>query len=49
MNIVIRKSAAVLKLLSGKDETLLIGWDTFLVLDLGPAQMVKLMLILGLT
>jgi hypothetical protein len=35
LNIVVRKSAAVLKLLAGKDEALLIGWDTLLVLNLG--------------
>ena len=35
LNVVVRESAAVFKLLSGEDETLLIGWDAFLVLDLG--------------
>jgi len=35
LDIVIGKSAAVLKLLSSEDESLLIRWDTFLVLDLG--------------
>ena len=34
MDVVVRKGAAILKLLTGEDETLLIGWDTFLVLDL---------------
>jgi hypothetical protein len=34
LDIVIRKSAAVLELLAGKDETLLIRRNTFLVLDL---------------
>ena len=34
LNVVIRKSSTVLELLSGEDESLLIGWDTFLVLDL---------------
>jgi hypothetical protein len=34
-NVVIREGAAVLELLSGKDETLLIGWDALLVLKLG--------------
>merc|ERR1712165_347277 len=34
LNVVIRKSSAVLKLLSGEDESLLIRWDSFLVLDL---------------
>jgi len=35
LDIVVRESATVLKLLSGEDETLLVGWDTLLVLDLG--------------
>merc|ERR1712032_951507 len=35
LNVVIRESAAVLELLAGEDEALLIGRDTFLVLDLG--------------
>ena len=35
LNVVIGKGAAVLKLLSSKDKTLLIRWDSFLVLDLG--------------
>ena len=35
LDVVIRKSAAVLELLAGKDETLLIGRDALLVLDLG--------------
>jgi len=34
LDIVIRKSAAILELLAGKDETLLIRRNTFLVLDL---------------
>jgi hypothetical protein len=34
LDVVVRKSAAVLKLLSGKDETLLIWGNTFLILDL---------------
>ena len=33
-NVVIAKSATILKLLASKDESLLIRWDTFLVLDL---------------
>ena len=33
-NIVISESTAVLQLLSGEDQSLLIGWDAFLVLDL---------------
>jgi len=35
LDIVVREGSAILKLLSGKDEALLIGRDTFLVLDLG--------------
>ena len=35
LDIVIRKSAAILELLSSKDKTLLIRGDSFLVLDLG--------------
>ena len=38
LNIVIGKGASILKLLSCKDETLLIGWDTFLVLDFGSVE-----------
>jgi len=35
LDVIIRKSSAVLKLLSSKDESLLIGGDALLVLDLG--------------
>ena len=35
LDVVVRKGAAVLELLTGEDKTLLIGRDTFLVLDLG--------------
>ena len=35
LDVVIRKGASILKLLSSENETLLIRWDTFLVLDLG--------------
>ena len=38
LDVVIRKSAAVLELLAGEDQTLLIGRNTFLVLNLGPAS-----------
>ena len=34
LDIVVRKGTAILKLLTGEDKTLLIGWDTFLILDL---------------
>jgi len=34
LNVVVRKGATVLELLSGKDKTLLVGGDTLLVLDL---------------
>merc|ERR1719334_3121977 len=35
LDVVIRKSAAILQLFACKDKTLLIRWNTFLVLDLG--------------
>ena len=35
MDVVVGESSAVLKLLTSKDESLLIWWDTFLILDLG--------------
>jgi len=35
LNIIVRKSSAIFKLLSSKDEPLLIWWNSFLVLDLG--------------
>ena len=35
LNVVVREGAAVLELLAGKDKTLLIGRNAFLVLDLG--------------
>ena len=34
LDVVVRKGSAVFELLSSEDETLLIGWDAFLVLDL---------------
>ena len=34
LNVVVRESAAILELLAGEDEALLIGRDAFLVLDL---------------
>jgi hypothetical protein len=34
LNVVVREGPAVFKLLAGKDETLLVRRDTFLVLDL---------------
>jgi hypothetical protein len=34
LDVVVTQSTAILELLSSKDETLLIRWDTFLVLDL---------------
>jgi hypothetical protein len=33
-DVVVRKCASVLQLLAGEDETLLVRWDTFLILDL---------------
>ena len=35
LDVVVRKSATVLKLLAGEDESLLVGRDALLVLDLG--------------
>jgi len=35
LDVIIRKGAAILELLSGEDETLLVWGNTFLVLDLG--------------
>ncbi len=35
LDVVIRKGSAVLELLSSEDESLLVGWDTLLVLDFG--------------
>ena len=35
LNVAVRNMAAVLEFFSIKDESLLIGWDAFLVLDLG--------------
>ena len=34
LDVVVGKSSSVLKLLSSEDETLLVRWDTFLILDL---------------
>ncbi len=35
LDVVIRECPPILELLPGEDESLLIRWDTFLVLDLG--------------
>ena len=35
LDVVIRKGSAVFELLTSEDESLLIWWDTFLILDLG--------------
>jgi hypothetical protein len=35
LDVVVGESAAIFKLLSGKDQTLLVGGNTLLVLDLG--------------
>jgi len=34
LDVVVRESAAVFELLSGEDESLLVGWDTLLILNL---------------
>ena len=36
LNVVVGKGAAILELLAGEDQTLLIGGNALLVLDLGP-------------
>ena len=38
LNVVVGQSSAVFELLSGKDESLLIGGNTFFILDLSPVQ-----------
>merc|ERR1719188_111189 len=35
LDVVIGEGSSILELLTGEDKSLLIGWDTFLVLDLG--------------
>jgi len=35
LDVVVRKSSAILELLSSEDESLLVWWDTFLILNLG--------------
>jgi hypothetical protein len=35
LDVVVRESSTILELLTSEDESLLIWWDTFLVLDLG--------------
>ena len=35
LDVVIAQSASILKLLSGEDQTLLVRWNSLLVLDLG--------------
>jgi hypothetical protein len=35
LDVVIREGTAILKLLASEDQALLVGWDSFLVLDLG--------------
>jgi len=34
LDVVVTQGSSIFKLFTGKDESLLIGWDTFLVLDL---------------
>ena len=38
LDVVVRESTAILELLSSEDESLLIRWNTFLVLDLSPTR-----------
>merc|ERR1712188_301301 len=35
LDVVVSKSSAIFKLLTGEDKSLLVRWDTFFVLDLG--------------
>ena len=35
LNVVVRKGSSIFQLLSSEDQSLLIGWDSFLILDLG--------------
>merc|ERR1712002_742073 len=35
LDVVVRKSTTVFQLLASKDQTLLVWWNTFLILDLG--------------
>jgi len=35
LNVVVRQGSSIFKLLTGEDESLLVGWDSLLVLDLG--------------
>ena len=35
LDVVVAQSAAILKLLAGENQTLLVGWNSFLVLNLG--------------
>ena len=34
LDVIIRESSSIFQLLSGEDQSLLVGWDSFLVLDL---------------
>ena len=38
LDVVVRKSAAILELLASEDKALLIGRDALLILDLGPIR-----------
>ena len=35
LDVVVGKGSTILELLAGEDQSLLVGWDAFLVLDLG--------------
>ncbi len=41
LDVVIRESSSIFELLSGEDQSLLIGGNALLVLDLGPKQSLK--------
>ena len=33
LDVVVRECSSILKLLAGEDQSLLVGWDSFLILD----------------
>ena len=41
LDVVVRKSTAIFELLSSEDKSLLIRWDTFLILNLSPEHQKK--------
>ena len=41
LDVIVRESTAIFELLSSEDKSLLIRWNTFLVLDLGPKRKIQ--------